>query len=492
MSHGHDGISTHLTLTLLLSVVVTLVLCGLGASFRTSIHLSTATAVVLQECDYHEWFTSLLVPFQHYIPLAKDLSDIGERMKWIRENPRRVKKIAEKGQQFYYDYLSFERNEEHIYEFVYRLSLKRAQYEQTQSPGEQAKPQNEGARMEIVSQTTNRVGNVEELETMCQALLKRAGDTEEGEEPWRYSGGLHWVMNDCAEQAESVLGNHLSRWYMIRAVAMAAGVSVEMPCRSSVTNRIENKVSPHDTQLDGGFKFSWKEFCRSCEVDDGRCRYPHSVTVNGLERIRSVILTDLQAMAYKVISEKPSLVNELDDVSIHLRCGDIARQDHVLYGMVPFRVYKSFIPKNVTSIGIVTAPFKQDREGWGPGDAELNGAVATAARDYLRDAFPNAIVTIRNSDEDTLDVVYARLIMTNVTVCGPSTFCVFPAIASLGQAYILQSPLFGGVPTWLTRIASAFPHVHYTRKRYYPSIDLYQLNTTDIVKKLAGWRSRTD
>jgi CRISPR/Cas system-associated protein Cas10 (large subunit of type III CRISPR-Cas system) len=43
-------------------------------------------------------------------------------MRWIQENPEKVKKIAENGRQFYLDYLDFERNEEHIYEFLYRLA----------------------------------------------------------------------------------------------------------------------------------------------------------------------------------------------------------------------------------------------------------------------------------------------------------------------------------------------------------------------------------
>jgi len=499
---------------------VALVLCGLGASFRTSIHLSTSTAVSLQECEFHEWFTSLMKPYEHYIPLTQDLSDLEERMRWIQENPNKVKAIAEKGRLFYLRYLSWERNEEHIYEFAYRLSVARAQYEESLTPEKrrkfQARRRWEPPAMEVVSMTEDRIGNVEEMETMCQELLSRAGDAGEGEEPWR-EGGLTWIMNDCADQAESVLGNHLSRWYMIRAVASSAGVSLEMPCRSPVLDRIATKVSPNDTVLDGRYKFSWKKFCRRCESNgEGGCQYPHAVRANGLERIRSVISTDLRTMAYKVVSEKPGLAKELDDVTIHLRCGDIGRQDHTLYGLVPFvgksstagtyeyvkfdysqhqpspriqSVYKKLIPKNATSIGIVTAPFHQDREGWGPGDPELNEAVATAARDYLQEAFPNVTVSIRNREEETLDMVYARLIMTNTTICGPSTFCVFPAIASLGESHIIRSPLFGDHPTWLSKIDRAVPHIHYVNKRYHPSVDLYQLNTTDIVNKLSG-RSR--
>jgi len=106
-----------------------LVLCGIGASFRTSIHLETSTAVILQECDKKEWFTPLMTPFEHYIPIQHNLQDLGTKLKWIQNHPVKVRRIAENGRQFYQDYLSFDRNEEHIYEFVYRLAVAKAQYD---------------------------------------------------------------------------------------------------------------------------------------------------------------------------------------------------------------------------------------------------------------------------------------------------------------------------------------------------------------------------
>lgn len=103
---------------------VALVLGGFGAAFRTSIHLSTETAIVLQEYLYKEWFTDMMKPYIHYIPLREDLSDLEERMLWIRDNPVRVREIARNGRKFYERYLSFEKNEEHIVELAYRMGLR--------------------------------------------------------------------------------------------------------------------------------------------------------------------------------------------------------------------------------------------------------------------------------------------------------------------------------------------------------------------------------
>lgn len=470
---------------------VSVVLCGIGAAFRTSILFGTGTAVMLQECDSKEWFSSLLVPFVHYIPLQKDFSDLKEQLEWIQEHPQQVKNIAERGRAFHDKFLSFESNVEHIYEFVYRLSLARREYEEHLTPKQlkdlEAKSHPKIAPVEVLSIDNGGEGNIEELSNMCRELLSRVEDSEEGNEPWRHSEGLTWKMNDCQGQAGSVLGNHLSRWYMIRAVAAKAGVTVQMSCESSVTDRIETTIPPENTVFDrvNGDTFSWRNFCRSCEVDDGRCLYPHAIETGGLETMRSVVVNDLRALSMNVLSEKPGLLDEIDDVSIHLRCGDIGRQDHALYGLVPFRSYESLIPQGATSIGIVTAPFAQDREGWGPGDPELNEAVVTATRNYLRKAFPKATVTIRNSHDDTLDVVYTRLIQANTTICGPSTFCVFPAIASVKQSYIMESELFGGEASWLAKVSESDPSVHYVKRKYYPSIDLFELSTADIVKKLS-------
>jgi len=102
---------------------VALVLGGIGAAFRTSIHLSTETAVVLQDYYYKEWFTPMMKPFVDYIPLAEDLSDLAEKMQWIAEHPKEVREIARNGRIFYDRYLSFDKNEEHIFELAFRLAL---------------------------------------------------------------------------------------------------------------------------------------------------------------------------------------------------------------------------------------------------------------------------------------------------------------------------------------------------------------------------------
>ena len=101
---------------------VALVLAGIGAAFRTSVHFMTTTTVILQDFYYQEWFTKYLKPFVHYIPLAEDLNNLNETLHWVQQHPAQVMEIGRNGRAFWEEHLTFQQNEEHIYELVYRLS----------------------------------------------------------------------------------------------------------------------------------------------------------------------------------------------------------------------------------------------------------------------------------------------------------------------------------------------------------------------------------
>lgn len=326
-------------------------------------------------------------------------------------------------------------------------------------------------------------GFIEDPEMMCAELLKRANGTREGDEPWRKSGGLLWKFNSCGDQGISVLGNHLSRWYMVRAVAAAAGVTIQLECDSPVTNYIPQFVEPSETILDGDTPFSWQDACQQ----GGWMRYPHGEfnNGNGLDRVVSLIRSDLRALTQNVLASSPWLAKDLDEATIHLRTGDIARQENALYGMVPFQLYTKLLPRTVKTIGIVTAPFQQARPAWGPGDADLNEAVVTAARNYIQKEFPDATVSIRNDDtNETMAMTYVRMVSANWSFCCPSTFCLFPALANMGESYILQSPLFGGSPSWIEKVTESFHNIHYLNEPYVLSQIFWQWNVSDIVKRL--------
>jgi len=102
---------------------VHVVLGGKGAAFRLARILGQGIAVVLQDYLYEEWFTHLMIPFVHYIPLAQDLSNLNETLHWVRGNPSKVFEIAMNGKAFHEKYLSYEKMAQFYHELMFRLML---------------------------------------------------------------------------------------------------------------------------------------------------------------------------------------------------------------------------------------------------------------------------------------------------------------------------------------------------------------------------------
>ena len=102
---------------------VHVVLGGIGAAFRLARIMGQGIAVVLQDYLYEEWFTHLMIPFVHYIPLEQNLSNLNETLHWVRDNPSKVFEIAMNGKAFYEKYLSYERMAQFYHELLFRLML---------------------------------------------------------------------------------------------------------------------------------------------------------------------------------------------------------------------------------------------------------------------------------------------------------------------------------------------------------------------------------
>ncbi|KAL9186770.1 hypothetical protein ACHAXT_010490 [Thalassiosira profunda] len=150
---------------------------------------------------------------------------------------------------------------------------------------------------------------------------------------------------------------------------------------------------------------------------------------------------------------------ELDETTWHFRCGDVVTAKHPGYAWHKFGRLAQHIRNDTRSIGIVTQPFEKGagrerdfktskgREK-GPACERLAGALV----DYLRRRFPDARVSVRNSPDEPIALAYARMIAARQTVVGGvSTFGVFAALASRGQA-ILVAPDFPKAPgPWLLK-----------------------------------------
>lgn len=160
---------------------------------------------------------------------------------------------------------------------------------------------------------------------------------------------------------------------------------------------------------------------------------------------------------------------DLDQVAIHFRCGDVlsglSQDVNDSYGMAPFWVYaKGIIDyvedstlNSLRTIGILTTPFEPNNLR--PQDAPYAKPchqLTLALQKYLEVLFPYARVSIRNDPNESIPKVFSRLVLAEVAVCLRSTFCLFPAMATFGNALLLP----GGVSYFATALADAYDTVH--------------------------------
>lgn len=73
---------------------------GAGYSGRFKMLLHTKRVVLLQDRPWREWFFDDIEPFRHYVPVARDMSDLTERIEWLRANPKLETEIAAEAQHF--------------------------------------------------------------------------------------------------------------------------------------------------------------------------------------------------------------------------------------------------------------------------------------------------------------------------------------------------------------------------------------------------------
>eukprot|EP01127_Copromyxa_protea_P020493 TRINITY_DN6873_c0_g1_i2.p1 TRINITY_DN6873_c0_g1~~TRINITY_DN6873_c0_g1_i2.p1 ORF type:complete len:380 (+),score=65.91 TRINITY_DN6873_c0_g1_i2:571-1710(+) len=67
---------------------------GTVAAYRLGALLAGNSVIFKQESPYFEHYYHLLEPFVHYIPVARDLSDLEERVLWAKENDYVVRNIT--------------------------------------------------------------------------------------------------------------------------------------------------------------------------------------------------------------------------------------------------------------------------------------------------------------------------------------------------------------------------------------------------------------
>jgi len=73
---------------------------GFGYSGRLKLLLHAGRVVLLLDRPHREFFMGAMEPFRHYVPVARNASDLVERIEWLRANPAREAEIVREGQHF--------------------------------------------------------------------------------------------------------------------------------------------------------------------------------------------------------------------------------------------------------------------------------------------------------------------------------------------------------------------------------------------------------
>jgi len=242
--------------------------------------------------------------------------------------------------------------------------------------------------------------------------------------------GTHTVITGVCGSDST--GNVLSRLYLASLIAAQANATVELKCDHSDKNK--NGLE----KLDGmAWNFTYlgstktispmpQSFCATCKS------FPHTCPVG--------ICHALPLIRESMRLYEPPEPDVMDDVTIHLRCGDILKYaHHTEYGFPRYSTYLAKLSQHSPrSIGIATLSFDPNimRKKDLPFLETCRRLVVDLA-DFLEEAFL-VPVTIRNND--TVPQSMGRMVHSRVTWCNPSTFCLYPSLGSHGQGYFVKSP----------------------------------------------------
>jgi hypothetical protein len=78
---------------------------GHVSAFRLSVELGSGSVILLVNSPWKIWYRDLLEPYEHFVPVSADLSDLFQQIQWCRDHDVECEKIAKNARVFYETYL---------------------------------------------------------------------------------------------------------------------------------------------------------------------------------------------------------------------------------------------------------------------------------------------------------------------------------------------------------------------------------------------------
>ena len=66
---------------------------------RERLKLGCCVLKVESQFGFRQWYYHKLTPWEHYVPISADMSDLAERVDWVKSNPDKARAIAAAGQE---------------------------------------------------------------------------------------------------------------------------------------------------------------------------------------------------------------------------------------------------------------------------------------------------------------------------------------------------------------------------------------------------------
>lgn len=96
---------------------------GNGAAYPRGLwHMFSNSVTFKVDSDYAQWFYSALKPFEHYIPIKSDLSNLKEMLIWATKSDSKIKKISANAQEFAQNNLRLEDSLYYVYILLNQVS----------------------------------------------------------------------------------------------------------------------------------------------------------------------------------------------------------------------------------------------------------------------------------------------------------------------------------------------------------------------------------
>lgn len=95
---------------------------GHTSAYRLSYEMGMGSCILLVDSKYKMWFRDYLVPYKHYIPIKKDLSDLVEKIEWCIDHDDECKIIAQNALEFYTQHLNKDGVLDYLEGLLHRLN----------------------------------------------------------------------------------------------------------------------------------------------------------------------------------------------------------------------------------------------------------------------------------------------------------------------------------------------------------------------------------